>query len=66
MDAASTKDSNLAVGCSEGVEFILFIQVLEKNACYFSFFVNWDLIIKMLRYALKCQYQNQYELENEE
>lgn len=35
---ASAKDPNPAVGWSEGVEFKLFIQVLEKNACYFFFF----------------------------
>lgn len=37
-NAASAKDPNPAMGCSEGVEFKLFIQVLEKNACYFFFF----------------------------
>lgn len=40
-NAASAKDTNpagLDLECSEGVEFILFIQVLEKNAQYFFIF----------------------------
>lgn len=34
LNSKNAASTNSAVGCGEGVEFILYIQVLERNAGY--------------------------------
>lgn len=48
----NNKNTNPAVECSEGVEFILFTQVLEKNAWYRFLLFNWDLMITFVKICL--------------